>query len=138
MIIFFSITQIFIPPCFDILDEIESNSRQYCKIIYDNYSDIEDVDYYLKKIQITYENERHFNLEIILTNHHSKTENYLHDFTIRENIPIYDSYHDQASIHIDNHNSLSNSQVEIRNYSNSIILTNSCEKNYFKTIPIVL
>jgi len=134
------------------LDEIEGNSREYCEIIYDNYFDIEDIDFYSskenrhEKIQITSENEEHFNLKIIPTNPHSKAANYLHDFTIRENIPIYDSYHKQAfSYHkqafipTHNQNSLTNSQVGIDNYSNSIILANPCEKrNYFKTIPIVL
>ena len=36
-------------PCFDILDEIEGNSREYCEVIYDNYSDIEEVDFYSSK-----------------------------------------------------------------------------------------
>jgi len=118
----------------DILDKIEGNSREYCEVIYDNYSEIEDVNFYsskkspYEKIQITSENEEHFNLEIIPTNPHSKADNHLHDFTIQENIPIYDSYHDQAFIPVHNHKSLSNSQVGIRNYSNSIILANPCGK----------
>lgn len=121
--------EIFIPHCFDILDEINGNSREYCEVAYDNYSDIEGVDYYLhEKIQITFENEGHFNLEIIPTNPHSKVANYLHDLTIQENIPIYDSYHDQAFIPTHNNNSVSNSQVGIGNYSNFIILVNPCEK----------
>ena len=117
----------------DILDKIEGNSRESCEVIYDNYSDIEDVDFYSskesphEKIQITFENEEHFNLEIIPTNPHSKVDNHLHDITIRENIPIYDSYHDHAFIHVHNHKYFSNSQVGIRNYSNSIILANPCE-----------
>ena len=54
--------EIFIPPCFNVLDEIEGNSREYCKAIYDNYSNIEVVDFYSSqenphdKIQITFEN----------------------------------------------------------------------------------
>lgn len=122
--------EILVPPCLDILDKIEGNSRESCEVIYDNYPDIEDVDFYSSKgsphgkIQITSKNEEHFNLEIIPTIPHSKVDNHLHDFTIRENIPIYYSYHDQAFIPIHNHKSLSNSQVGIRNYSNSIILAN--------------
>ena len=34
-----------IPPCFDILDKIKGNSREYCEVVYDNYSDIKDVDF---------------------------------------------------------------------------------------------
>ena len=126
--------EILVPPCLDILDKIEGNSRESCEVIYDNYSDIEDVDFYSskesphEKIQITSKNEEHFNLEIISTNPHSKADNHLHDFTIRENITIYDSYHDQDFIPVHNHKSLSNSQFGIRNYSNSIILANPCEK----------
>ena len=80
-------------------------------------------------------NEEHFNLEIISTNPHPRVANYLHDFTIRENIPIYDSYHDQTPIPTHNHNSLFNSQVGIGNYSNSIILANPCEKKLFQNNP---
>ena len=115
------------------MDEIEGNSKEYCEVIYDNYSDTKDVDFCSSqenphdKIQITSENEEHFNLEIIPTNAHPRIANYLHDFTIRENIPIYDSYHDQTPIPTHNHNSLSNSQVGIGNYSNSIILANPYE-----------
>lgn len=105
--------EIFIPH-FDTLDEIEENSRKY--IIYDNYCDIEDIDFYLHDaIQITSKNEEHFNLEIIPTNPHSRAANYLHNLTIRENIPIYDSYHDQALIPNHNNNYLSNSQDGIGN-----------------------
>ena len=35
----------FIPPCFDILDEIKGNSREYREVVYDNYSDIKDADF---------------------------------------------------------------------------------------------
>ena len=73
-------------------------------------------------------NEEHFNLEIIPTNQHSGATNYLHDFTIREKIPIYDSYNDKTPISAHNHNSLSNSQFRIDNYSNSIILANPSKK----------
>lgn len=125
--------EIFVPPCLDILDEIEGNYTESCEVIYDNYPEIEDVDFYSfqenphDKSRITYENGKPFNLEIIPTNPHFRVENYLHDFTIQENIPIYDSYHDQALIPTHNHNSFSNSQVGIQNYSNSIILANPCE-----------
>ena len=125
--------EILVPPCLDILDEIEGNSRESCEVIYDDYSDIEDVDFNFSqknphdKIQITSENEERFNLEIIPTNPHFRAANYLHDFIIRENFPIYYSYRDQALIPTHNHNSFSNSQVGIQNYSNSIILANSCE-----------
>ena len=116
----------------NILDEKEQY-RESCEVIYDDYSDIEDVDFYSSqknphdKIQITSENEERFNLEIIPTNPHFRAANYLHDFTIQENIPIYDSYHDQALIPTHNHNSFSISQVRIRNYPNSIILAIPCE-----------
>ena len=125
--------EIFVPPCFGILDEMEGNSRQSCEVIYDDYSDIEDVDFYTsqenphEKIQITPENEEHFNLGIISTNLHFRAANYLHDFTIQEIIPIYDSYEDQTPIPIHNHNSFSISQVGIQNYPNSIILAIPCE-----------
>ena len=117
----------------DILDEIERNSRESCEVIYDDYSDIEDVDFYYSqenphdKIQITSEDEEHFNLGIIPTNPHFRAANYLHDFTIQEIIPIYDSYEDQTLIPIHNHNMFSISQVGIRNYPNSIILAIRCE-----------
>lgn len=39
-------SEILVPPCLNILDEIEGNSREYCEVIYDDYSDIEDVDFY--------------------------------------------------------------------------------------------
>jgi len=117
----------------DILDEIEGNSRESCEVVYDNYSDIEDIDFYSfqenphDKILITSENEERFKLEIIPTYSHFRVANYLHDFTISENIPIHDSYSYQAPIPTHDHNSFSNSQVEIQNYSNSIILANPCE-----------
>lgn len=72
-------------------------------------------------------NEERFNVEIIPTYPHFRVANYLHDFTIQENIPIYDSYHDQTLIPTHNHSSFSNSHVGIQNYSNSIILANPCE-----------
>ena len=123
-----------IPPRFDILDETKGNSREYCEVVYDNYSDIKDVDLYSSqenphdKIQITSVNEEHLNLDIISTNPHFGETNYLHDFSIRENIPICDSYHDQTPIPAHNHNSLFYSQVGIGNNSNSIILANPCKK----------
>jgi len=125
---------LYIPSCFDTLDEIEGNSNKYREVIYDNHSNNEYVDLYSfqvnphEKIPNTYEDEERFNSEIIPTNPHSQVENYLHDFDIQKNIPIYDSYHDQALIHIHGHNSLSNSQVGIDNHSNFIILAKSCEK----------
>jgi len=125
--------EILVTPYLDILDEIKENSRQSCEVIYDDYSDIEDVDFYSSqenphdKIQITSEDEERFNLRIISTNPHFRAANYLHDFTIQEIIPIYGSYEDQTPIPIHNHNSFSISQVGIQNYSNSIILANPCE-----------
>ena len=125
--------EIFVPPCFGILDEIKGNSRQSCEVIYDIYSVIEDVDFYTSqenphdKIQITSEDEERFNLGIILTNPNFRAANDLHDFTIQEIIPICDSYEDQTPIPIHNHNSFSISQVGIQNFSNSIILAIPCE-----------
>lgn len=125
--------EMLVPPCSDILNKIEGNSRESCEVIYDNYSDIEDVDFNFSqenphdKIQITFEHEECFNVEIIPTYPHFRAANYLHDFTIQEIIPIYDSYEDQTPIPIQNHNSFSISQVGIRNHSNSIILANPCE-----------
>ena len=69
--------EIFIPPCFDILDKIKGNSREYHEVVFDNYSDIKDVDFCSSqenphdKIQITSVNEEYFNFEIIPTNPHS-------------------------------------------------------------------
>jgi len=73
-------------------------------------------------------NEERFNLEIIPTNPPFRAANYLHDFIIRENFPIYDSYRGQAFIPTYDHNSFSNSQVGIQNYSNYITMANPCEK----------
>jgi len=144
---------LYIPSCFDTLDEIEGNSNKYREVIYDNYSDNEDVDLYSyqvnphEKNQNAYEDEECFNLEIIPTNPHSQAANYLHDFDIQEIVPIYYSYHDEGPIPIHGHNSLSNAQVGIGNHSNSIILAKYCEKKLFQNnsncvvtlvVPIVI
>ena len=53
---------------------------------------------------------------------------HLHDFTIQNNIPIYDSYHEQTPMPVPNHNLFSDSQDVIRNYSDPINLASSFEK----------
>jgi len=124
----------------NILNEKEK-SRESCEVIYDNYFDIEDVDLSREnhqKLQMTSRNERYSNSKIISTDPHSKEENHLHDFTIQESISVYDSYHDQVFTPVHNHNSLSNSQYGVRNYSNFIILANPCEKKHLKMFPIFL
>jgi len=120
----------FVLPCLNILYEKEQ-SRESCEVIYDNYFDIEDVDLSREnhqKLQITSGNERYSNSNIISTDPHSKAANHLYDSIIQESTPVYDSYHDQAFTPVHNHNSLSNSQDGVRNYSSSIILANPCEK----------
>ena len=79
---------------------IEGNSREHYEVIYDNYSDIEDVDlssYILNphnQSQIILENVEELNTKIVLIDSHFQTSNYLHDFNVQEFVSVYDSYDD--------------------------------------------
>ena len=95
-------------PCLKILDKKEK-SRETYKVIYDSYFDDDDVD--LSQLtQQSSDNERYFNSIIISVNPHFKVKDHLHDFTIQDNTPIYDSYHEESSIPICNHNLVPDSQ----------------------------
>ena len=114
-------------PFLKILDEKEK-SRETSKIIYDSYYN-DDADVDLSQVtQQSLDNERYSNSRIISVDPHSRATDHLHDFTIQNNIPIYDSYHEQTPMPVPNHNLFSDSQDVIQNYSYPIILASSCEK----------
>lgn len=114
-------------PCRKIFDE-EEKYREACKIIYDSYFDDDDAVDLSQVTQQSSDIERYSNSRIISVNPHSRVMDPLHDFTIQDNISIYDSYHEQTTMHVPNHNLFPDSQDGIQNCSDPIILANSCEK----------
>ena len=96
-------------PCLKIYDEKEK-SRETCKIIYDSYFDNDDVVDLSQVTQQSSDNERYSNSGIISVNPHFKVKDHLHDFTIQDNTPIYDSYHEETPMPVHNHNLSSDSQ----------------------------
>ena len=114
-------------PCLKTFDEKEK-SRETCRIIYDSYSEDDDVVDLSQVTQQSSDNERCSNSRIISVKPHSRVTDHLHDFTVQDNIVIYDSYHEPTPMPVPNHNLSSDLQDGIQNNSDPIILANSCEK----------
>lgn len=114
-------------PCLKIYDEKEK-SRETCKIIYDGYFDNDDVIDLSRVTHQNSDNERYSNSEFISVNPHFKAKDHSPDFTIQDNIPIYDSYHEEPPMPVHNHNLSSDSQDGIQNFSNPITLASSREQ----------
>lgn len=114
-------------PCLKICDEKEK-SRETCRIIYDNYFEDDDVVDLSQVTQQSSDNERCSNSRIISVKPHSRAIDHSHSFTVQDNIPIYDSYHEQTPIPVPNQNLSSDSQDGIRNCSDPIIMASSCKE----------
>lgn len=123
-----------IPSCFDTSNGSVENFNECLEVIYNNYSDIEDVDLsshtlnHHDQSQIILENEEKLNSKIVTTSSHFQTINHTHGFNIQEPIPIYDFYDDTILTSIHNPNPLSNSRIGIGDHSESIILANYCKE----------
>jgi hypothetical protein len=94
---------------FEINDQKEE-SRETGKISYDDYFANDDV---IDLSQVTHQsskNERYSNSENISFNPHFKAKDHSPDFADQDDIPIYDSYHEETPMPVHNHNLSSGSQ----------------------------
>lgn len=96
-------------PCLKIYNEKEE-PWEICRVFCDSYFDNDDVVELFQETQLGLDNEKHLKSEIISVNPHFKVKDHLNDSTIQDNTLIYDSYHEESSIPVCNHNLFPDSQ----------------------------
>lgn len=83
---------------------------EICGVFCDSHSDNNDVVELSRVTQLGSDNEKHLKSEIISVDPHFRVKDHLDDFIIQGNTPIYDSYYEESSIPVHNHNLFPNSQ----------------------------
>lgn len=96
-------------PCLKTYNE-KQEPREICRVFCDSYFDNDDVVELSRVTQLGSDNKEHLKSEIISADPHLKEKAHLNNFTIQDNTPIFDSYHEESSIPVYNHNLVPDSQ----------------------------